>query len=462
MANSFGFDINNPGASVFARGAVEVPQAFFTAIVEDIIINEKNGKYLKYNIDGSNIGEAKVRIVPNDANLELKNLKSAYPLDMNIQEFPFVGEQVIVFPAAGTLFYTRKLSVKRKLTDNIVTTTQRQMAAPDATEVRNTRELSRRGVPTNNTRPLTTNNQTPRLNIDTRPVRSSPGDIVFQGRFGNAIRVGSSLFSDPTIRTPQPNILLTAGFWRTPTQLSTTQITPYSLAYENINKDRSSIWMVSDQTVKFEASTSVRNSPAHLLSTPRKTVTYDGAQIFINSDRVILNSKLNEISLFSNREINLSSVGAISLDTENNIFLRSFSNINMKSSGSIYIEGSQVSIISKNFTQKVTGDYGISGTRIFIGKYGDATQPMVLGRQLASFLTTLIANVAQLSTAVSVISKTIQAAPAGVGTVAKIPLTPVDISLTAVNSQLTALTQGTNPLGAIFNSSDNFVSKKNS
>jgi hypothetical protein len=396
MSTQFGFDINNPGASVFARGAIEVAPAYFTAIVEDIIINEKNGKYLKYSRDGSNIGEAKVRIVPNDANAQLKDLKSAFPLDINIQEFPFVGEQVIVFPAAGTLFYTRKLSTKRKITDNISTTMQRHLAPSDATAVRDTRELSRRGVPTNSTRTSTSGNDLPRLNIDTRPVRSSPGDLIVQGRFGNAIRVGSNLFSDPTVRTPQPNILLTAGFWRTPTQLSTTQITPYSLAYENINKDRSSIWMVSDQNVSFEAATakSTSKKKAHMVSSlinPGGPSEYNGAQIFINSDRVILNSKLNEISLFSNREINLSALKSITLDTESSILASSNQNVTIKADGDIYLKGKTITLKSdQDLSYKTDGNYTIIGKKIFIGRYADKTHPMVSGSELATWLQRLM------------------------------------------------------------------------
>jgi hypothetical protein len=470
MTIQFGFDINNPGASAFARGAVQVPQAFFSAIIEDIIINEEHGKYLKYKKDGSNLGEAKVRLVPDDSRKKLKDLKSAYPLDMNIQEFPLVGEQVMVFFAAGTYFYTRKLSIKRKITENTDISIQKQLSAPIRENLTDARELSRLGVPTNNTKTTTNTVSLPKVNIDTRPVRSSEGDLIVQGRFGNAIRVGSSLFTNPRATNPQPNILLTAGFWRTPSQLSTNEITPYSLAYENINKDRSSIWMVSNQEVMFEPITSVKNSPVHLLSSQRKTVTYDGAQIFINSDRVILNSKVNEISLFSNREINLSSIGAITLDTENDIFATSFSDITIKANGSVFIKGNEIALVTKKLTQTVTGDHGISGKRIFIGKYGDTTQPMVLGRDLAAFLTSLVTNVERLTTVVTTLvnatttlTTTITPTPTKVPTLTGVATTlPTLIpQIASITTQLSALLAGTSPNGARFNSNSNFVSRVN-
>ena len=395
MANSFGFDINNPGASVFSRGAVEVAQAYFTAIVEDIIINEQNGIYLKYNTDGSNIGEAKIRIIPNDASLQLKELKSAYPLDINIQEFPFVGEQVIVFPAAGVLFYTRKLSIKRKITENISRVTQQQMSTTNRLTEKDGRELSRRGVQPPTTEPTGTT-RFPKLNFNARPIRSMEGDLVIQGRFGNSIRVGSSLFSDQTVDLPEPNILLTAGFWQTPAQLSTTTITPYSLAYENINKDRSSIWMVSNQVVEFKASTtnSTSNKKAHMVSSvvnPGGPSEYNGAQIFINSDRVILNSKLNEISLFSRSEINLSALKSITLDTESSIIATTNKDVNIRASGDISLKGKSITLTStQDLSYKTDGNYTIMGKKIFIGRYADRTHPMVSGSELATWLQKLM------------------------------------------------------------------------
>jgi hypothetical protein len=304
------------------------------------------------------------------------------------------------------------------------------------------------------------------------------GDILIQGRYGNAVRMGSSLFKNPNVILPSPNILLTAGFWSTPRTLSTEEITPYSLTEENINKDRSSIWMVSDQEVPFAASTI--DALSHLLSSPNKTTSYTGAQIFVNSDRVILNSKRREISLFAKAEINLNALGTISLDTDSDIFLRSFGSINLKANGPIYLQGESVNMVAtKNLTYNTAGDYGISGKRIFIGKYGDTTQPMVVGRELAQFLTQLLNNLTQLTTVISTFSSqvgtTLSGPTAYTVTVAGVPIPAIPVGAAAlsaasstavsgiqsISTQLRILLQGTNPQEAQFYSSDNFVSKKN-
>lgn len=458
---SIGRDENQAGASG-TRTSVNIPDAYYTAIVEDIVINNKGGKFLAYKADGSNLGQAKIRVIPHNQNIPVEELDVAYPIDINIQGFPLVGEQVIVFKASGTLFYMR-LTLKRKLTENIAATTQRKFAELQVTNQRETRELAAAGVPIGYA-PDLDEPAAPQFvpNPNVFPIRAYIGDIILQGRYGNSIRMGSSAFKNENIKTKSPNVLLTAGFYSTPSTLSTEEITPYSLTEENINKDKSSIWMVANQKIPFIASTA--DALSHVLSSPNKTAEYNGAQIFINSDRVILNSKQNEISLFSKTEINLSSVTAITLDTDGDMFLRSFASINVQASGSVYLKGEDISIVAtKSLTIKAPGDNGLSGKRIFIGKYGDATQPMVLGTNLAQFLGSLLTNVTQLTTAVTNLSTALSTVtPLTVSQVNTPAITALS-TLSAVAANLGTLSAGVlpSPKNAIFNSQDNYVSKAN-
>lgn len=451
MLGQFGFDINNQGTSPFPRGSVQIPAAYFDGMVEDIIINEKNGKVLKYRNDGSNIGEALIRILPDDWGTPIEDLKSAYPLEMNIQEFPLIGEQVIVFKAFGNLFYTRKLNTKRKLTENISDTIQKTFSKTPSNnrDSQTTRQLTISGVPSETTTEYLRQNGNFLVNPNTRPLRANEGDVIVSGRFGNFIRMGSSLFKDETNKSfPTPNILLTAGAWETPRQLSTKNITPYSLAYENINKDKSSIWMVADQEVAFQAVTAISNSTnkAHLLSSEKPTTRYTGAQIFINSDRIILNSKLNEISLFSNMEINLSSIGAITLDTEGSILSTANKDISFKADGNITLAGKQISLISSDdLSYKTDGNFSISGKKIFIGRYADPTHPMVSGAELSLWLQELM---------------TVLTTPGAILTTLG-PATFAPPFLVKLNQLKLQLGSRISPQSAVFNSRDNFTSVKN-
>lgn len=454
----FGFDINNPGASGGSRGAIEIPSAYFDGIVEDIIINETPGEILTYKEDGSNIGEALVRILPDDWGLDKKLLKPAYPLEMNIQEFPLVGERVIVFKAFGTSFYTRKLNTKRKLTENTTVSTSDAFGPSEANsqDTRDARQLATQGIPVNLSQTINNTRVSEfKTNPNTRPLRSNEGDLIFSGRFGNFIRMGSSLFINPNDPLPQPNIILTAGAWDTPKQVSTGgTITPYSLAYENINNDKSSIWMVANQKVKFFASTELgdRENKAHLRSSDENgTREYTGAQIFINSDRVILNSKRYEISLFSNTEINLSSLKSITLDTERNAYIRAFGDVNIKADDTISLDAKQIAISSlEDLAFKTSGNYTIVGKNIFIGRHGSTAEPLVLGAALSGFLQRLITTISANINAGVVVT------PAGPGTVTFPSLVGALelLSSTSLGGEIPQL--------AVFNSRNNFTSETNS
>ena len=440
-------DVNQLGASANPRLSITQPSPYYSALIEDVILNEEHPNY---NEDGSNIGDARVRFLPTDRNLPVEKLNWACPVESGIEDYPLKNETVLVYFALGRLFYSRRINSTKKIGEATWPGLNTVMGSPvTGTEQSKNMLLAAEGIePYNldarvNTRAIS---QIPLQNPNARRVRASQGDMILYGRFGNLIRVGSNLMNNEDVQVPEPNILLTAGL-HSPAELSTNRPTIYSLMYENINLDKSSIWMVSNQTVKFVASTatSQAENKAHLASSSERTTVYDGAQIFINSDRVILNSKKNEISLFSNNEINLSSIKSITLDTESSIFMTGNQNITLDASGDVFIRGKSVSISGRtDLSYKTSGNYSIVGKKIFIGSSGDTTQPMVLGTKLAVFLQQLVSTLnGNLQTAFT-------PSPAGA------------VSLATLTAALTDLqTSLSNPLAAPFNSRDNFTTERN-
>lgn len=429
---------------------------YFDAIIEDIVINEEGGVTLKYYSDGSNIGEARVRVIPDDRGVPVESLRKAYPLEANVQEYPLIGEPVLVFKTFGGLYYSRPINYTRKISHNAVNLLRKKFSAAKSSVTADTRELASRGaLPEKIGSPIddSLGQYFPDEGVlTTKSVRPCEGDVLLQGRFGNAIRIGSSLVKTPLKGAVNPNILLTAGFWTGQREVSATvsgQPTDYSLIYENINKDKSSIWMVSNQTIDFIPATSLSTSDTKTtqFSSPNKTTSYSGAQILVNSDRIVLNSKLNEISLFSNAEINLSSIQSITLDTEQSIFLRAFREINIKADDTITLEAKQLALISlDDLAFKTNNNFSIVGNKIFIGKHGDTTQPMVLGATLSAWLQSVLTL---LLTPAVVVTAT---GPAS--------FNPAVIAgLTALKAQLGS---SVTPELAVFNSRANFTSETNS
>lgn len=445
-----GLDVNQLGAAANPRLSITQPSPYVSALVEDVIVNEEHPNY---NDEGSNCGDIRVRVLPRDRNVVVEQLNWASPIDSSIEDYPLKHETVIVYSALGRLFYTRRINSTKKVGDS----TWPGLSSVMGPQISGRQQSEEMLLAAEGITPYELNNITgnqivtniPNQNPNAIRLRACEGDTIIYGRYGNTIRMGSNLFTqnEEESQYPEPNIILTAGA-HTPAEVSTdVKNMPrsiYSTMYENINADNSCIWMVANQNVKFVPATA--GSQSHLVSSPTvENIEYTGAQIFINSDRVVLNSKVNEIALFSRQEINLSSIKSITLDTEGSVVMTANNQITLDAAGDIFIRGDTISFkANKDLAYKTSGNYSITGQKIFIGSHGDTTQPMVLGTRLAVFLQQLVSTLnVNLQTAFT-------PSPAGAVSLANLTagLTDLQVSLT-------------NPLAAPFNSIDNFTSLRN-
>lgn len=123
------------------------------------------------------------------------------------------------------------------------------------------------------------------------PMQTFTGDVISQGRWGNSIRLGSSIdsntysryskiptWSDSDSNTGNPIIVLS----NTKTHLPNKQF-----VIESGDKDYSSLWLTSTQTVTMT-----------LNNTLRKTNRYE-SQLIGTADRIILKSKSDVVALDS-------------------------------------------------------------------------------------------------------------------------------------------------------------------
>lgn len=443
---SYNLDINQLGTSQFPRFAIINRAPYKDGLVEDIILNESHPEYS--SDFGTNIGMVKVRIIPDDRGVPFEQLNWVMPLESTIREYPLKNEMVMIFYSVGRMFYTRRININNKITESSWPGLSQKFSPPKNNQIpsRDITVAAQGGPPFRpwgDVQSQTLGDEFAE-NPSVKMVRPMEGDTIIQGRYGNIVRFGSSLFSDPVTPNPQPNLLITVG-QDLNKPISTKSPSPYSLVYEDINKDKSCIWMVTDEEVILEPAT--LNNPSHLKSAELSNSNeYTGAQIFVNSDRVIINSKSNEISLFAKKEINLSAVQSITIDSGKSVMITAIKDIELSTPEDIVLNARSVVINSPNdIVQGTSGNYIISGKKIFIGaSSNDTTQPMVLGGELATWLTKLVNT---LSTA-TVITST----------------GPAFFNPT-VNAVLISLIEDLGvpgiPQSARFNSTSNFTSKRN-
>ena len=222
------------------------------------------------------------------SNTGKQDIKIIAPLDPNIKDYPYPGEYVIVADYLGDTYYTQKINMRNNVHSNIV---------PGLSKIYNPfdGEVIKSNLP---------EVQNPKI----RQLKAEEGDITFNGRFGNSIRLGSNVkeiltddgIEENTGKENSPNVIIRAG-----QGILTEGNKPVN---EDINLDSSSLWMTTKQVVPFEKS----STKAHGKTVPQK---YDGKQIIINSDRIVFNSKLNSIHAFSKNEISMAADRRMNLES---------------------------------------------------------------------------------------------------------------------------------------------------
>ena len=176
------------------------------------------------------------------------------------------------------------------------------------------------------------------------------GDLIFQGRFGNNIRMGSN----PIDETNMPNIKIGN---------ITEESTDFDIVEESLDYDNC-IWITTDETLFFEEKSIPINGDGDTKIKSNTEDDWKGRQIVIFSDRIILQSKENEIIGYSNLGIHWACNKNFSVDTDDKVIINSSNNIETTTDN-------EAIFISEQETK-------IQSLKTRIGKL-DADEPLVCG-----------------------------------------------------------------------------------
>ena len=152
--------------------------------------------------------------------------------------------------------------------------------------------------------------------LDVRNLQPYEGDIIYEGRWGQSIRFGSTV-SGSIVPNPwsnagangDPITLLRNGQHEEDKESWIPQV-------EDINKDASSIYLTSTQLIPISGSSTIYDS---YFFPPTKLNEYSGEQIILNSGRLVLNSKSDSIMLSSFNTIGLNSVKSVNVDSPSTV-----------------------------------------------------------------------------------------------------------------------------------------------
>jgi len=383
----------------FITGLAESLQnLIIIARVTDIVLTSEHPKF-------KNVGEwngiGTIFYEPVDKRLQTSN-NAAKPLDSNSKRFPLINELIYIISFPNTNLDIDPYSISNYYINNIsLWNHPHHNAYPNNTNVLppsqqkdyiQTQAGSVRRITDQSTEIFLGKTFKERANI--HPLLPFEGDIIHEGRWGNSIRLGS------TIKNTNNNWSSTGTDGDPITIIRNGQGTQSDEGWipivENINNSESSIYLASTQAIPLNASSTSYIS--YSINPPTSPNKYAGKQIMLNSGRLVFNTNEDHILLSSAKSINLNSQESINIDTK------------------------------KFITQ---------ADQIFLGKEDLATQPLMLGTNTVNLLKDLVSIVKELTNTL----KTLESAPVAPGSPAIFPtllapMSQLNITLETLENQL--------------------------
>jgi hypothetical protein len=229
-------------------------------------------------------------------------LAQAIPLNPQIQSIPLIGELIHLIDLPSPVSQAGKnkssTAVQKYYTNINVWNNVQQNALP-------TTDNSSLGL-------------TFSENSSIRTLLPFEGDYIVQGRQGGALR-----FSSTTKLYNSLNEWSSIGNEDSPITILTNGLNynPKEKFYvEKINKDDSSLYLTSTQQLPLQTD---RTGILNPLTNPLDVSKYFNSQAILNSNRIVLNSKKDEVMIFAKTNVEISTKNIINLNANDRVHLNS-------------------------------------------------------------------------------------------------------------------------------------------
>jgi hypothetical protein len=318
MAYGFSSVNKNLNNGIIPNGNVPNNNLFTAVRVKNIILNRTSLNFKELG-EWDALGTVEFEDVINP------NVKgNAKPLFGNIKNFPLLNEIVYIFSLPSTLIgETTSESIKYYLNPVALWNHPHHNGYPtNANENPETQQKTYIQTELGNTSKIT--NQPSTINLgqtfiersNIHPLLPFEGDIIYEGRWGNSIRLGSTITTKPPVVKSLNNWSTTGSSGDPIIILRNGQGSGSSEGWlpiiEDINNDNSSIYLTSTQKIPLKASSTSYDS---YNTQPQSPSEFSGKQILFNSGRLVLNSTKDHILLTSNQSVGLNAINSVNIDT---------------------------------------------------------------------------------------------------------------------------------------------------
>src|SRR5210317_1273144 len=295
------------------------------AVVYDVITKEDDDLAVSKDVGVGGIGSVQFRFINNKSTTTSEDLPIAYPLNKNLTTLPVRNEIVVIHEFGGSYHYSR---LGGDITPNVNTFSNLisqifGISTPSESNSKNYQNVSQTGITEKSN--TGTNSETDGYGTYFNPqniskLRLYEGDTLLESRFGQSIRLSgynnpnNEFYPTITIRNgQQPN-----------TETQQTE--------ENINNDGGIIFLSSgDRLLNYTLPTA--NKKESFFKYPNEL---KGNQILLNSDRIILSAKTEQMIFAAKQDIGFITDSVFSIDTTQGI--------NITSNGDIHIDSKKKSI----------------------------------------------------------------------------------------------------------------------
>jgi hypothetical protein len=297
-----------------------------------------------------------------------KNINIAFPFDRNNQSIPVETESVYITTIGKQYYYTKlnhnnsvNFNTNPHILGRVKTTNESEPGTNKSDEYSETINtgISNNSIKNEKSKKTKQGFQGNYFKRDAKyhQLYLREGDSVFQGRFGNSIRLSGYIHQDKTDGKAYPAFIIRNG-----ENSDNKSKKIFDIVDEDVNKDGSSIHITSGEYITPYTPTSA-NSTRYKFPSEAK-----GDQIIVNTDRLTLSTKGDDIFLISNRNLSIFANDTVSIDASSIDFTANNGNVRITAQANndviIAVEGGKVLLGADNSEGSVDANQMILGNKL--------------------------------------------------------------------------------------------------
>ncbi len=248
---------------------------------------------------------------------------TARPVDPSVKSFPLINEIVYIlalpntnigeFASTKTNYYINTVGIWNHPHHNAFPQNSNELPPSQQKDYIQTELGSVRRVTDQSTEIFLGRTFIERGNI--HPLLPFEGDKIIEGRWGNSIRLGSTVKNSSNTWSSTGTDGDPITIIRNGQGVQTEE--GWIPTVEDINNDDTSVYFTSTQKIPLEASSTSYSS--YSSNPPTKPNEYAGKQLILNSGRLVFNSTEDHILLSSKKTVNINAINGFNVDSPQSV-----------------------------------------------------------------------------------------------------------------------------------------------